>query len=92
MSSNVLTAIAREKQPGRFKETGFVAGVLYGKTIESAAVKFDEEAIISLFAKQGNAAKVTVEFAGVTLNGFVKESQRSVMTQKISHIDIQIIG
>lgn len=92
MNPTILQAIARPMQPGTFREAGFVQGVIYGKSIESATVKFEVELINKVIAEQGKNPKVTVEFAGVTMNGFIKEVQRSVMLQAVTHVDIQILA
>lgn len=90
MSQKHLVALARPKQAGNFKEVDFIQGVIYGKKIDASAVKFDAAAVISLVHNYGEKVDVTVEFGGVTMNGFVKEIQRHAMTKAISHIDIQI--
>lgn len=92
MNTVILTATARTKQPGRFNEAEFVQGVIYGKGIESSAVKFDTSALNKLIDEKGNKAAVSVEFAGVTMNGVIKDVQRSVIGQAVTHVDIQILG
>jgi large subunit ribosomal protein L25 len=92
MNSMILQATAREKQPGRFQEVGFVQGVIYGKTIATSSVKFDEAVLNKIVSATGIHSNVTVEFAGVTMKGFIKDLQRAVMGQEISHVDIQILG
>ena len=57
MSQNHLVAIARPKQPGTFKEVDFIQGVIYGKKIDSSAVKFDTAAIIKLVSEKATKLK-----------------------------------
>lgn len=90
MENNILVATARPKQAGTFQEENFVAGVIYGKGIETAAVKFDEAVLSKIIETLGDKAAVTVEFAGVTMTGFIKEVQRTIMGRAVSHVDVQI--
>ncbi len=90
MEQNILVAAARPKQPGNFQEENFVAGVIYGKGIETAAVKFDEAALTKVIETLGDKAAVSVEFAGVTMTGFIQEVQRTILSRAVSHVDIQI--
>lgn len=92
MNNLILKAIARPEQPGNFKETGFVQGVIYGKGIDSSAVKLDEAMLNKIIATGGRKSAVTVDFAGVTMTGVLKEVQIAVMDQTVSHVDIHILG
>lgn len=92
MKSITLQAIARPKQSGNFKEEGFVSAGIYGKKIEAAAIKLNAKQVDEIIAANGDHSEVTLEFAGVTMTGIIKEVQRNIMTQFVSHVDIHILG
>ena len=93
MKEVIIEALACPKKSGKFKEQGFVRGVLYGEGMEATtSVKFDLMAIKNLIAHHGTNAKVWVKYEGVKKFGLVKEVQIESLTKKILHIDIQIIA
>lgn len=92
MNSLVLQATAREKKSGVYFNEGFVRGAIYGKKMGASPVTFNAKMVDEIIAKNGEKAEVTVEFGGVTMTGVIKEIQRSVLGQAVSHIDIHILG
>ena len=93
MEEIILNAMDRAKQPGKFKETGFVAGVLYGDGIIGAvSVKFQESSLMKLIAKHGTQAKVVITHGKDKKIGFIKEIQRHPCTHSLAHIDMQIVS
>jgi len=90
MSQSNLQAIARPKQSGSFKEINFIQGNMFGKNIQPTSVKFDREILKQVIQTNGQQAKVAVEFNNKVMNGFIKEIQVAIMSQEITHVDIQI--
>lgn len=90
---NEITLEAMERADGKFKEKGFIPGVLYGDGIEAAtSVKFDEKALNKLIASQGPNAKLWVNFNKSKKFGFIKEVQRKYITRTVIHVDVQIVS
>lgn len=92
MNTMILQATAREKQSGVYNNVGFVRGAIYGNKMVASPVTFNSKMVDEIIAKNGEKSEVTVEFGGVTMTGVIKEVQRSVLTQAVSHIDIHILG
>jgi large subunit ribosomal protein L25 len=91
MNDIILEATARAD--GKFRESGFVPGILYGDGIEAAsAVKFEEKALNRFIGSYGNNAKLWINFNNSKKFGFIKEVQRKNLTRNISHIDVQIVS
>lgn len=93
MEKTILTAIERTKQSGKFREKGFVAGVLYGDDINGAnSVKFESSALDKVLARHGSNAKVWINFHNNKKLGFVKEVQRDLLSGCVNHIDVQMVS
>jgi large subunit ribosomal protein L25 len=93
MEKIIIKALDRPKKTGKFKEAGFVPGVLYGEGMDaSAAVKFDAAVIKNLISKHGSNAKIWVDYNGTEKFGFVKATQSDALSNKLLHIDIQVIA
>ncbi len=93
MEETILNASARPKQSGRFREKGFVPGVIYGDTIaEADSVKFETIALNKVIAKHGANAKVWINYNDSKKFGFIKEVQRDNVSGRIRHIDVQIVS
>lgn len=92
MNTMILQATAREKQSGVYSNEGFVRGAIYGKKMGASPVTLSAKMVDAIIAKNGEKSEVVVEFGGVTMTGIIKEIQRSVLTQAVSHIDIHILG
>lgn len=92
MNQAVLKAEARVSKQNHFNEEGLVMGVIYGKGVESSAIKLEAAALNAIIDAKGPNAEVEVELQGVTMKGFIKEVKRSVMGQAVTHVDIQIVG
>jgi len=91
MNEIMLDAI--ERADGKFRETGFVPGVLYGDGVAAAtAVKFEERSLNKLLSSHGNSAKLWININNSKKFGFIKEVQRKPMTRTVSHIDVQIVS
>ncbi|KAF0092585.1 MAG: ribosomal protein L25 Ctc-form [Fusobacteria bacterium] len=93
MEKIIIKALERPKKTGKFKEQGFVPGVLYGEGMEgSASVKFDAAVIRNLISQHGSNAKIWVDYNGTKKFGFVKATQSDMLSNKLLHIDIQVIA
>ena len=93
MEEIILEAIERVKQPGKFKEMGFVPGVLYGDSVTGAtSVKFDTIALKKVIARHGSNAKVWIKYDNNKQFGFIKDLQKDAISGNITHIDVQIVA
>ncbi|NKF06661.1 50S ribosomal protein L25 [Clostridium gasigenes] len=93
MEKNILNAFERTTKSKRFKENGFIAGVIYGDNVkEATSVKFEESSLRKILAKHGSNAKVWVKYGEGKKFGFIKEIQRHPVTAKITHIDVQLVS
>ena len=92
MEEIILNAIERQKTSARFRELGFVPGVLYGDIPAGSNVKFDEKALRTIINKHGSNANITVVFNDKKNVGFIKEIQRKPITGALVHVDIQVVS
>ena len=93
MEEIILNAIERQKTSARFRELGFVPGVLYGDNIPAGSnVKFDEKALRTIINKHGSNANITIVFNDQKKVGFIKEIQRKPITGALVHVDVQIVS
>ncbi|MBU3137005.1 50S ribosomal protein L25 [Clostridium gasigenes] len=93
MEKNILNAFERTTKSKRFKENGFIAGVIYGDNVkEATSVKFEESSLKKILSKHGSNAKVWVKYGEGKKFGFIKEIQRHPVTAKITHIDVQLVS
>jgi large subunit ribosomal protein L25 len=91
MDEIILKAIKRAD--GKFRESGFIPGILYGDGVETAtAVKFEEKALNKVITNHGKSAKLWIDINDSKQYGFVKEVQRKHLTRDITHIDVQIVS
>lgn len=90
---NEITLDATERSKGRFKESGYVAGILYGDGVDAAtAVKFEEKSLNRLLTSHGNSAKLWINLNNSKKFGFIKEVQRKHLTRSVTHVDVQIVS
>jgi len=93
MEKVILNAFERTAGNKRFKEDGFIAGVIYGDSVKVAtSVKFELLPLRKILAQHGANAKVWVKLGEDMKFGFVKEIQRHPVTAKINHIDVQLVS
>ena len=93
MEEIILEAIERTKQPGKFREIGFVPGVLYGDSIDVAtSVKFEALALKKVLTCHGSNAKVWVKYNNNKKFGFIKEVQKHPVSGSVIHADVQIVS
>ncbi|MDF2943300.1 MAG: rRNA E-loop-binding protein [Herbinix sp.] len=90
---NEITLDAIERADGKFKENGYVAGILYGDGVEKAtAVKFEEKSLNRLLTSHGNSAKLWININNSKKFGFIKEVQRKHLVRTVTHVDVQIVS
>ena len=93
MEKVILDAFERIPGNKKFKEDGFIAGVIYGDNIKEAiSVKFELLPLKKILGQHGSNAKVWVKYGEDKKFGFVKAIQRHPVSAKINHIDIQIVS
>ncbi|MBW9157916.1 50S ribosomal protein L25 [Clostridium sp. FP2] len=93
MEKVILDAFERIPGNKKFKEDGFIAGVIYGDNIEEAiSVKIELMPLKKILGKHGSNAKVWVKYGEDKKFGFIKEIQRHPVTAIINHVDIQVVS
>lgn len=91
MAQIILNAQPRIKKTKKFREEGFIPGVLYGDTVAKAdSVKFEEAALMKILSQHGSNVKLWVKLGENKKFGFIKEIQRHPVSNKIIHIDVQL--
>lgn len=89
MEELVLKASKRALQK-KFREPGFVPGIVYGYKLETTPVKFEELAIRRLFSS-GSGSKVWIKLDDQPQQqGLIKEVQWHLTKDKLVHIDVQL--
>ncbi|MEQ8201040.1 MAG: 50S ribosomal protein L25 [Syntrophomonadaceae bacterium] len=87
------TLTATDRQPGKFREQGFIPGVIYGGDVAtSQSVKFEYGPVQKLISRHGANARVEIGLGNTRKSGFIKEIQRDAITKKIIHVDIQVVS
>lgn len=93
MEQIILNAVKREKGNKKFKEEGFLPGVIYGDSIAKAdSVKFVETELKKILTLHGSNVKLWIQCGESKKFGLIKEIQRHPVTNKITHIDIQLVS
>ncbi|PKL78919.1 MAG: 50S ribosomal protein L25 [Ignavibacteriae bacterium HGW-Ignavibacteriae-4] len=88
-----IQATERIKKPGKFREKGFVPGVLYGDNIAATtSVKFEELALKKVLTDHGSNAKLWIEFNNNRKFGFIKAVQKDAITGRVIHIDVHLVS
>jgi len=93
MEEIILNAFERTATNKRFREDGFIAGVIYGDNATKAtSVKFEYVALKKILQKHGSNAKVYIQYGEDKKFGFIKEIQRHPVSAIINHIDVQLVS
>lgn len=93
MEETILKASDRNRKRGKFREKGYIAGVIYGDKVEAAnAVKFDSADLLQVLRKHGRNARVTISYDNQQTQGFIKEIQKDPISQQITHVDVQVVS
>jgi len=89
----ILNAFERTTGNKKFKENGFIPGVIYGDTVKkSEPVKFEEVPLKRVLEKHGPNAKMWIQYGNEKKYGFIKEIQRHPVSDKIIHVDVQLVS
>ena len=93
MEEIILEALEREKQSGKYRESGYVPGILYGDSVaEATSVKFEASVLKKIIAHHGSNAKVWIKYNNSKKFGFIKEVQKHPVSGSITHIDVQMVS
>ncbi len=93
MEETILTAGKRDRKGGKFREQGYIAGVIYGdKAGASNPVKFKSSDLHQILKSHGRNARVTVLYDNTKKLGFIKEIQKDPLSQQITHVDVQVVS
>lgn len=93
MEEIVLNALERTEGSKKLRANGFIPGVIYGDSVkEAASVKFEELPLKKVLAQHGQNAKVWIKHGDDKKLGFIKEIQRHPVTDKIIHVDVQLVS
>ncbi len=84
---------AYERPSKKFKEMGFIPGVIYGDSMkETTPVKFKFQALQKVINQHGEHAKIWVMLNGEKKFGFIKEVQKHPVSRILQHIDVQAVS
>jgi len=87
------TLTATDRRPGKFREKGFIPGIIYGGDVPAAkSVKLEYSPLQKLISKHGSNARVDIDFGSTRKSGFIKEIQRDAISKRIIHVDIQVVS
>lgn len=93
MEETILKASDRSRGRGKFREKGYIAGVIYGDKVESAnTVKFESADLLQVLRSHGRNARVTISYNNQNTQGFIKEIQKDPISQQITHVDVQVVS
>lgn len=93
MKQVILNATQRPKKTKKFREEGFIPGVVYGDGVaETDLVKFEEIPLKKILTTHGSNVKLWVKLGEDKKFGFIKEIQRHPVTNKIIHLDVQLVS
>lgn len=93
MEETILKASDRSLRRGKFREKGYIAGVIYGDKVEAAnTVKFESADLLQVLRSHGRNARVTISYNNQNRQGFIKEIQKDPISQQITHVDVQVVS
>lgn len=93
MEQIILNAAKRTAKTKRFREEGFIPGVIYGDSVaEADSVKFEEISLKKILTKHGSNVKLWVKCGDNKKFGFIKEIQRHPVSNKVIHLDVQLVS
>lgn len=92
MRTAKLEVFDRNQKGYEVRREQFVPGVIYGKEVETASVKFRKKDVDKLIKESGDRAKLTVILNEKESFGFIKDTARDVLTGDLIHMDIQVVN
>lgn len=90
MGEVVLNASSRNVHV-KFREKGFIPGIIYGREENTTAVKFEEKAVRKAISGSSSSARVWVEIDNSKKFGFIREVQWHLTKDQLLHIDVQLV-
>lgn len=92
MVDSILQAIPRKEKPKKLRRNGFIPAVIYGeKYSDGLPVQFELIKFMRIINKHGRNAKLKISVDNEMKIGIIKEIQIDPVTDKILHLDIQLI-
>ncbi|WPC42221.1 50S ribosomal protein L25 [Clostridium sp. JS66] len=93
MEQIILNAEKRTRKAKKFREEGFIPGIIYGDCVAKAdSVKFEKIPLMKILAKHGSNVKLWIKRGDDKKFGFIKEIQRHPVSNKIIHLDVQLVS
>lgn len=92
MEITKLTAFSRDQKVNKVRQEQFVPGVIYGKGVETASVKFKQRDVEKLIKEFGARTNLMVSLDGKEDFGFIRDTARDVLSGKLLHLDIQVVN
>ena len=82
------------KKVKRLRQAGMVPGVLYGSGVQSEALKFERREIETVVARAGSSRLIKVNIDGSDEGhmAIVRDVQRDIFKQTLTHIDLQALN
>lgn len=82
------------KQVKQLRREGLTPGVLYGTGVGSLALKFDARELERLVARAGSSTLISVFVAGTKApyNAIIRDVQRDLLKQYVTHVDLQALS
>jgi large subunit ribosomal protein L25 len=91
MKKLVLVGTKRVENAKKSRKNGFIPGVVYGKNSQTIPVKFKEVEFINFLKVKGEKSKILISIDNEENLGIIKEVSRDLVTNKIAHVDIQLV-
>lgn len=94
MAETILNAYERTVTK-KFRETGFIPGVLYGDSdsiANTTPVKFQTTVLTKILKQHGSNAKIWINYGNKKSFGFIKEVQKHPLEGNVIHIDVQLVS
>jgi len=92
MTNIALNAFERTVKKKKFKEAGFIPGVMYGDGIDATMIKIEEKPLKKIISEHGSHARIDIMFGKKKRSGFIKEIQTLPIKNAITHIDVQVVS
>lgn len=93
MEQVLLNVEPRKNKTKKFREEGFIPGVIYGGgSGKSDPIKIQEASLKRILSSHGMSAKLLIKSGDEKKFGFIKEIQRTPVTNKIVHVDVQFVS
>ena len=93
MEQVILNAAKRTEKSKKIRKEGFIPGVIYGDNVtEADSVTFEVTSLKKILARHGSNVKLWIKCGDNKKFGFIKEIQRHPVSNKIIHLDVQLVS